>query len=394
MSHDLVSDPGHRGRTRWWIWALGALGLLVVALSIWAYARKKAPAEAAPSKRDVPYLDGKWIRYSPQFGERAKITFATVEQAPLAPVITVTGTVAFDPRSVAGVGSRIPGRIRRIAKFLGDTVKAGDVLAELESADLGEAQAALLIARANLDAAVANEKRETQLAAARVSAERDAELARATAASARAQLRAAEQRIGALGAARSGGAGILFLTSPIDGRVIENHVIQGQAVDANVMAFRVADLRHVWIELSVFEREVARLHPRDRADISPQTNLSLTFQGEIEHIGDVIDRETRSAPVIIRADNTSAGLRPGQSVLAKIHLVGTGQTVLRLPTDALTSVDGKPTVFVTHDATSVEVRVVTIGSRDSAHVEITSGLQAGEQVVATGVFALKSEVFR
>jgi multidrug efflux pump subunit AcrA (membrane-fusion protein) len=57
-------------------------------------------------------------------------------------------------------------------------------------------------------------------------------------------------------------------------------------------------------------------------------------------------------------------------------------------------VDGSPTVFVAHDDTSVEPRTVTLGARDGARVEILSGLQNGERVAVTGVFALKSEIFR
>ena len=151
--------------------AAGASGVLLL--------RSGAPAFAEPP-RDVPYMDGKWIRYSASFAARAKLEFGVPSSAGLTPVVNVTGTVTFDPERVAAVGARISGRVRRIARFPGDPVKAGDVLAELESADLGQAQSAVLAARAHAEAANANEKRETQLAEARVSSQRDAELAKAT----------------------------------------------------------------------------------------------------------------------------------------------------------------------------------------------------------------------
>ena len=114
-------------------------------------------------------MDGKWIRYSPAFAARSKLEFGVAESAGLTPVVNVTGTVTFDPERVAAVGARISGRVRRVLKFPGDRVKAGDMLAELESADLGQAQSAVLAARAHAEAANANEKRESQLAEARVS---------------------------------------------------------------------------------------------------------------------------------------------------------------------------------------------------------------------------------
>jgi cobalt-zinc-cadmium efflux system membrane fusion protein len=372
---------------------IAAAVLTVGALVAFLALRRGTPAFAEPP-RDVPSMDGKWIRYSPAFAQRSKLEFSVAESAGLTPVVNVTGTVTFDPERVAAVGARISGRVRRILKFPGDPVKAGDVLAELESADLGQAQSAVLAARAHTEAANANEKREAQLAEARVSSQRDAELARATAASARADLHAAEQRVRALGGNALGEIGILVVTSPIPGKIVESHVSRGQSVEPSATLFRVADLGRVWIELAVFERELGHITPEDAVEISPQTNLAVVLQGRVAHVGDIIDRETRSGDVRVVVPNTDGSLRPGQSVLAKIHTKTTPSAVLLLPREAVTSVDGKPTVFVEHDATSVEPRSVTTGARDGARIEITAGLTAGERVAISGVFALKSEIFR
>lgn len=355
--------------------------------------RKGAPAFAEPP-RDVPYMDGKWIRYSAAFAARSKLEFGVPESAGLTPVVNVTGTVTFDPERVAAVGARISGRVRRIAKFPGDPVKAGDVLAELESADLGQAQSAVFAARAHAEAANANEKRETQLAEARVSSQRDAELAKATAASARADLHAAEQRVRALGGNGSSEIGILAVTTPIPGKIVESHVSRGQSVEPSATLFRVADLDRVWIELAVFERELGHITAGDAVEISPQTNLAVVLKGKVAHVGDTIDRETRSGDVRVVVENVDGSLRPGQSVLAKIHTKTTPSAVLLLPRDAITSVDGKQTVFVEHDALSVEPRAVTTGARDGTRVEITAGLAPTDRVATSGVFALKSEIFR
>lgn len=365
--------------------AAGAAGFVLL--------RKGAPPFAEPP-RDVPYMDGKWIRYSPAFAARSKLEFGLPESAGLTPVVNVTGTVTFDPERVAAVGARISGRVRRIAKFPGDPVKAGDTLAELESADLGQAQSAVFAARAHADAANANEKRETQLAEARVSSQRDAELARATAASARADLHAAEQRVRALGGNGATEIGILAVTTPIPGKIVESHVSRGQSVEPSATLFRVADLDRVWIELAVFERELGHISAGDTVEISPQTNLAVVLGGKVAHVGDTIDRETRSGDVRVVVDNVDGSLRPGQSVLAKIHTKTTPSAVLLLPRDAITSVDGKQTVFVEHDATSVEPRAVTTGARDGTRVEITLGLAPTDRVATSGVFALKSEIFR
>jgi multidrug efflux pump subunit AcrA (membrane-fusion protein) len=81
-------------------------------------------------------------------------------------------------------------------------------------------------------------------------------------------------------------------------------------------------------------------------------------------------------------------------VLAKIHTSSPAASSLLLPRAAVTSVDGKPTVFVSHDALSVEPRALTLGGQDAEKVEVLSGVESGERVAVTGVFALKSEIFR
>ena len=372
---------------------IGAVALLCIAGLAFLLLRK-GEAPPAEAKRDVPWLDGKWIRYSPAFAERSKLTFAPPEASGLQPVVNVTGTVTFDPERVAAVGARVSGRVRTIKKYEGDEVKRGDVLCEIDSADLGKAQADVLSARAHSAAALANEKRETQLADQRVSSQRDAELALASAAAAKAELNAAEQRQRALGGNASTEIGVLLVQSPIDGKVVESKIFRGQSVEPSFTLFRVADLERVWVELAVFEREIGHIREGDDVEISPQTNAAVVLTGKVAHVGDVIDLETRSSEVRVVVANPDGSFRPGQSVLAKIHTRTTPTAVLLLPREAVTSVDGKPTVFVMNDANSVEPRQITTGSRDGNRVEIASGLKPGERVAVSGVFALKSELFR
>jgi cobalt-zinc-cadmium efflux system membrane fusion protein len=387
------SSPPKRHRKLGLALAVAALTVLV-ALIAWRRSISGAAAEAKPAARDVPYLDGKWIRYSEDFAKRAGLVFAAVESSSLAPVVTVTGTVNFDAERMAAVGARIVGRVRAVHKLEGAEVKAGDVLAEIESAELGQAQAAVISARAHAHAATINEKREQELAEAHISSGREAELAAATAASARADLLAAEQRVRAFGGSAGAETGILELKSPIAGKVVERAVSRGQSVEPTHTAFRVADLSRVWVQLAVFERELSAVHAGDEVEITPQTDARKVLHGKVAYVGDVLDLETRTAPVRVVVDQPETPLRPGQSVTAKIRTAIAPASALVLPREAVTSVDGKSTVFVAHDANSVEPRTVQLGSQDGKRVEVLSGLEPNERVVTAGVFALKSEIYR
>jgi cobalt-zinc-cadmium efflux system membrane fusion protein len=388
-------------------WLLGAG--LVVAVAVAAVARWAAPgAKAAAFEvaiRDVPRLEGTVIRYSPAFAKRAGIVVAPAAEATLSPVVTVTGTVVFDPQRTAAVGVRIAGRVRAVDAFEGAEVRPGDRLAEIESVDLGQAQAAVTVARARAAEAIANDEREQQLASAKVSSAREAEQAHAAAASARAELSAAEQRVRVLGgsASRDGSesaeSGVLVLRSPIAGRVVESHVSRGQSVEPSLTAFRVTDMSRLWVELAVFERDLRSVREGDPVELAPQTDGVAVIRGTVSHVGDVVDRETRSADVRVVVDNRDESLRPGQSVIARIVArrgADAGPRVA-VPRRAVASIDGRTTVFVASAAqggSSVEARPVRLGAADADLVEVAEGIAPGESVVTDGVFALKSELFR
>jgi cobalt-zinc-cadmium efflux system membrane fusion protein len=370
------------------------IGLTSAAVIYFTHSEPKARAQSKPEKRDLPYMDGKWIRYSSEFAKRQQIEFAQAAEGSLKPMINVTGTVTFDPDRVAAVGSRIAGRVSRVFRLEGDSVKVGDLLAEIESADLGQAQASVLAARAHAEAATSNEKRESELAAAKISAHRDAELAKALAVSARADLAAAEQRVRALGGSNAWPTGILRLTTPIAGRVVERNVSRGQSVEATLTAFRVADLDRVWVELAVFEGQLSAIHNGDTVDVSPSSAGGKPVRGVVAYVGDVIDLATRTAPVRVVVEYPESRLRPGQSVSATVHAAAPVSSTISIPLSAVTSVDGKPTVFVAHDELSVEPRAIVLGAQDGDRVEVTRGIERGERIAVNGVFALKSEIFR
>ncbi len=382
--------PRARGRRG----IVGVVAVSVVLVGALAFGLRQGPSATKDPPRDVPTFDGKWIRFSPTFASRAGLVFTKVETGSLSPQINVVGTVTFDPERVAVIGARIPGRLKRIVKFQGDPVKHADTLAEIESADLGHAQSGVLTARAHAEAAAANEARETHLADVKVSSKRDAELARATSEAAKAELVAAEQRVRALAGESAGALGLLRVTSPIAGKVIESHVSLGQSVEPSATLFRVADLSRVWVVLAVFERELPHIRANDAVELSPQTNRMLVLKGTVDHVGDVIHLETRSAEVRVVVANPEGLLRPGQSVSARIQTKTTPAQGFLVPRDAVTTIDGKTTMFVNKGDGAVEPRTVTPGAQDGTRVEIVTGLSEGEEVATKGVFALKSEIFR
>jgi cobalt-zinc-cadmium efflux system membrane fusion protein len=252
----------------------------------------------------------------------------------------------------------------------------------------------VLAARAKEKAAEADMKRERHLAEQRVTAQRDAEFAQATYEAARAERVAAERAVEALGGTMGHDSGVLVLRSPIAGRVVASTSSLGQTVDPTQTLFEVAELSSLWVELHVFERELNGVRRGNAVEIAAPGAHDKVIRGKVDHVGEIIDVDTRTAAVRVVVANERRELRPGQSVVARISTNASTLKTLTIPRAALTRIDGKPMVFVMHDKNTVEPRAVTTGSEDAERVAIHEGLRENERVVLGGMFALKSEIFR
>ncbi len=375
----------------------GAIALPLIAALVWvvrANGNETGGNQSQGNVRDVPVQDGKLIRFSPAFAARVGLSTVPVRTQSLKPLVNVTGTVTYDLRKFAAVGARIAGRVRRVFKVTGDQVKPHEILAELESAELGRAESMVLGARAKELAASAHMTREKRLVEARVTALREAEVATAEFEALRAERVAAERSVQALGGDLQGEVGILMLRSPIAGKIVESKVSRGQTVEPSDTAYQIADLGTLWVELRVFEMDLVAVRVDDEVDIVTQNGASKTLQGRVAHVGDVIDVETRSAAIRVVVDNSEGLLRPGQSVHARIHTAAATGKLPSVPRVAITRIDGKPTVFVLVEKGAVEPRNVKVGSEDADNTTIADGVKEGELVVVGGMFALKSEIFR
>lgn len=379
------------GGKKWGLAVWGGFAVLMIPLGILLI---KTPAAATSSPEgDTPEFDGKALKFSKAFAERASLTTEAVSKGPLTPVIKVVGDVTFNPAKVAAAGARTKGFVRRVTKVEGDVVKAGDVLAEIESAELGQAQAEISVAKARRQIAEVSAKREQELLAKQLTTLREVEDANLQFAERKAALTAASQRVTALGGVQ-GPFGVYLVKAPIAGHIVERRVDVGQTVESDVVAFRVADLTSLWVELLVFERNIDSVRVGDKVEVRPLAESNHVIEGHVDHVEQVLNVSTRSAGVRVLVENKDRKLRPGQSVQALIHATGPAREVISVSDVAVTYVDGKPTVFLVDGPERVIPVTVKLGVSDGVRQEILEGVSVGQQVVVGGIFAIKSELFR
>lgn len=356
------------------------------------------PAIAAV--RPVAEGSARRVRMPPALRAHAGIATEPLRASRFTQSLELHGGVEFDGDHFAEVGSRIPGRIARILVRPGDEVRAGQVLAEIESAAVGEAVAQLASARAVLVASRADFARVESLAARNLATGRELEQARAARATHEAMAQGATQRLLALGITSNevqgiGGGHRVTVRAPLAGRVVERHAVLGQVVEPATTLFRVADPSRLWVQLRVFERDLPRVRMGDPVTLRVASLPDRDFHGTVGHISPALDHDTRTARVRVEVTDAESLLRPGQFVEAQLRpSAGRVQQALRIPRDATVQIEGRDAAFVEVGDGLYELRVLEVGAADSEHVEVLRGVNAGERLVVRGAFALKSELLR
>jgi cobalt-zinc-cadmium efflux system membrane fusion protein len=369
----------------------------------------RTPSSGAADKFDEepkpaqPAAESNKVVLSAELSKRANIKTAPVDKQALHPQLRLVGSVNFDADEVADVGARIESRVARMMVTVGDEVKAGQPLVEIDSNEIGGALAALLSARANLIAAEITEKREGDLAKQQLSTAAVVERARAEARALRAELNGATQRLLAMGftpdelariEAGHPGARKITLRAPIDGEVVQRKAVLGQVVGPTQPILQIADLDHLWVELDVFERDLGHVADGDNAEIESESHPGKVFSGRVTHVAATVDLNTRTAHVRVEVENPGRLLRPGQFVHARLSTAGETRPVLGVPRSAVLQVEGETTVFVQSGENTYIARPVELGVGVGEWVEVTRGLVEGDVVVTAGAFVLKSELLR
>jgi RND family efflux transporter MFP subunit len=189
------------------------------------------------------------------------------------------------------------------------------------------------------------------------------------------------------------------MRSPIEGTVIARSITLGQAVERATDAFKIADLRHLWVNLDLYEKDLAHVRVGQQVEVRADAFPGEVFPGRVAYVVPVIDEATRTAQVRLEFENRQVQLSVGQLVSALI--VGDGHRgspeVLAVPRNAVARVEGRPVVFVAGrqgQEGDFQQRPVELGASGGDLIEVREGLVAGEAVAVEGAFLLKSELLR
>ena len=310
------------------------------------------------------------------------------------PQLRVTGTVNPDISRAVPVISIATGRVVEIDARLGDTVKKGQLLLKVQSADISGAFS-------DYRKAVADEQlAQTQLERAKLLYDKgaislnDLQVAQDTEDKAKVDVETAEHHIQVLGADPAHLSPLINLKAPESGTIVEQNVAGFEGVkslDNTPNLFTIANLSEVWVVCDVFENDLGEVHLGDAAEIHLNAFPDRIFKGKVADISRVLDPNTRSAKVRIVLGNADGALRPGMYAVATFRSRKLTDRIV-VPATAIMRLHDKDWVFRKEGGNRFrKIAVEADGLAPDGMQQIRDGVKAGDELV-TNALEFSTEV--
>ncbi len=288
--------------------------------------------------------------------------------------IDAIGTVEVRAGHAAALSAPAPTRVTSVLTAVGERVRKGAALVELERAVF---EAAASSAEAALTSAQQAYDRANRLVQAGIAPKRDLDQAAAELAVARSNLVSARRAVD-----------LAVLRSPINGVVTRLNAPLGAAVDESQVLVEIADPQSIDVVLQVTPSDAARLRVRASVALGAQGEGDEgATPGRVVDISGVVDTATRSVAVRVRPVGATHAMRIGESVPAVIT-VAVHQRAIVVPVEALVPEGDGFRVFVVDSDSVAHVRPVTVKARRGSEAMITEGLKPGERVVTSGAYGI------
>ena len=364
-----------------------------------------APAEEHVTKHSAG--EAQLVRLPPDEVTRSGVTVEPVKRTAFRTYRTFPGVVRPNENALANITTLVRGRVIEVHADLGQMVKPNQLLAVLQSGELGVAQSAYLKARARRHVAEQAYERAQFLFNEKViglaeSQRREGEMIsiRAEAQEGREGLRLLgmnDKEISTLERTQTIRSRVPIV-APFAGRVIARDLTKGELVDIAHKLFVVADLSTLWVLGNVSEKDISFMQraaavPNQPVEVHVAAYPDEVFQGTVSYVGDVIDIATRTMAVRLVLDNSDGHLKPEMFATVRVSSEQVSD-VLVVPEAAIQHDRDRIFVFVQKESGVYEARTIKLGEKNGTVAEVLEGLQEGEAVVKEGAFTLKSELLK
>ncbi len=316
--------------------------------------------------------DSAGVRVSPDKVQALGVKSEAVQRRNLQRELRLNARIAADEGRIVTIAPRFEGWVEKLyVNTTGQTVQQGAPLFAVYSPDL-------LTAR-----------RELQLAQQGLAALHDADAGAQQSMQRMVDAAAARLQNWDIATADIQGERIVY-RAPANGIVLEKRAQEGMRFMPGERLYQIADLSRVWVLADVNEQDIALVRKGSLAQVTLDALPGRVFEGKVDFIYPTLDSATRTVPLRIVVSNPDAALKP--AMYAHVQLAGgNSEPVLSVPRAAVIDSGERQTVLLRREQGRFEPRTVTLGARNDDYVEVTTGLQEGDEVVTSGNFLIDSE---
>jgi cobalt-zinc-cadmium efflux system membrane fusion protein len=343
---------------------------------------------------------------TPQLADKLGLQFATASAETHTHTLEANAETAFDANRHAEVTPRVTGFLREARVDLGSEVKAGQVIAVVDSAEVSAAKSRHIASQATLNLARVSYQRTQALAKRDAVPAKDELDALTTFHQAESAALDASQVLRNLGFTDTDLARIitdkdttsqLSVVAPIDGTIIERHAVRNEPVQAITQLFAIADTSKMWVWIDVYEADILKIKPGQSVSFSLTSgdpDEGYKALGQVTWLGAEVDETTRTTRVRAEIANLKARLRANQFGTAVIQ-IGEPHEIVVVPKAAVQTKDNTEVVFLPEgQGVFRPQRIMTQPSARKDVVEVAWGLKPGDKVVTRGSFWLKTEIMK
>lgn len=343
--------------------------------------------------RDQP--SGQYITLTKNQGNEADIQKGTLQKKNVSEKISCNGIIKVSPAHIVTVIPPVKGYIKELYHKTGDYVKKGARLARLSHPGYLKIQEEYLSVKSQADYYEQEYKRQGELAVEEAASMKKMQKAKANYEEYHARFQSLKMLLKKLNLnpekIENGElSSDIYLYAPMNGHITELFLNRGKISDENNPVFELMNMNKVILKLNVYEKDVSDLTIGQQVQFSIVKNPDHKYSAKIKNIGNKIDEQKRTFPVIASINNPVNQFKHGLYVNADILLSSKAKYVL--PNEAIARIEGKPFVFVIKENGYAPVEV-KIGPRGEHFTEIINyeDLQ-NQKLVVKGAYFLSGEL--
>ena len=373
----------------------GVVIVLLLTFATYRLGKRSAPSavagETAPGSATMPVTIPAGVELDEAAAASISLKTAVVGSRAIARTVKLTGAVRVPPDSRALIGSRVEGKIANVYVNVGDGVKAGQVLATVQSAEFETLQVELLRAAAELPVAEAASARLKKLIEIEAVSQKDVQNAVAQYEAKRSEVAGLRERLEILGLSKAQIENLqktqelvraLPVSALLTGTLVNRTAVAGSPVSTSGPIFEIDNFATVWIEGDVFEGQLSEVRPGLPAAVTVPAYPGEVFEGKVQSIIPSLDPEKRTARLRVVLSNPKGLLKPGMFATLSIT-VGKEPSGVVVPIEALIEQGGSVFVFVKNGEQFAKQDVV-VSARDDRYAQISWGLVPNDVVVTDG----------